>query len=147
MTLQVDKVEFDAEQCALRINGTNIKENPHIKLGQFHTMEIELNRPFDLEKESWDPVHTDLLDEASDATRKAEIAALVMQEGQAELCLIKSSLTRTVGRFSYEVGKKKPNYGKANQLDKTTAKFFDEMYSSLKRHVNFETIKVILVGR
>ena len=147
MTIQVDKVEFDAEQCALRVNGTNMKENPFIKLGQFHTMEIELNRPFDLEKEKWDSVHIELLDDASDATKRAEIAALVMEEGLAELCLIKSSLTKTVGRFSYMVGKKKPNYGKPNQLDKAALKLFDDVYNSMKRHINFEVIKVILIGR
>jgi protein pelota len=148
MTIEVVNVEFDAEQCSLRINGTNVKENPHIKLGQHHTIELELNRSFELQKENWDAAHLELLDDASDPTKKADIAALVMQEGLAHLCLIKSALTKTCAKIEYVVGKKKPNYSaKGNQLDKTTAKFFENMYNSVKRHVNFDTIKVILVGR
>lgn len=152
MTIEVDKVEFDAEQCSLRVNGMNIKENEHIKLGQYHTIELELNRSFQLSKENWDSVHLELLEDASDPTRKAEIAALVMQEGLAHLCLIKSALTKTCAKIEYAVGKKKVSHSSSSgkgaaQLDKTTTKFFENMYNSVKRHVNFETIKVVLVGR
>ena len=56
LTIEVVKVEFDAEQCSLRLNGINRKENEHIKLGQHHTIELELNRPVHIHKENWDSV-------------------------------------------------------------------------------------------
>jgi protein pelota len=34
----------------LRVRGKNITENDHVKIGQFHTLELELKRPFVLRK-------------------------------------------------------------------------------------------------
>ena len=105
--IQVDRIEFDAEQCALRLNGKNVKENEFIKLGQYHTLEIELNRPFTITKECWDVVYREILDDISDPMKKAEIAVLVMQEGLANLCLIKSAMTKTLAKIERTLPKKK----------------------------------------
>jgi hypothetical protein len=32
------------------VRGKNITENDHVKIGQFHTLELELKRPFVLRK-------------------------------------------------------------------------------------------------
>ena len=57
MKLRVEKVEFDSEQCSLRINGVNIEENEHIKLGQYHTLEVECHYNYSLHKECWDDLY------------------------------------------------------------------------------------------
>lgn len=54
VSIKVEKVEFDAEQVSLRVNGVNVKENEFIKLGQYHTVEIEMQRPLKLEKGFYD---------------------------------------------------------------------------------------------
>ena len=59
LTISVESVEFDKEQCALRINGRNIEENEHVKRGQYHTIEIELSQPFWIMKDCWDHVFLD----------------------------------------------------------------------------------------
>lgn len=40
ITIRVEEVTFDAAQCSLRVNGVNIKENEHIKIGTFSVVEI-----------------------------------------------------------------------------------------------------------
>lgn len=134
LTIEVVKVEFDAEQCSLRLNGINRKENEHIKLGQHHTIELELNRPVHIHKENWDsvdlvrntitavyaslviyvsssmilsPYAQDVLEDAGDPTKKAEIAAVVLQEGLASICLVKSSLTKVCAKIERTMPKKK----------------------------------------
>ncbi|KAI3472625.1 hypothetical protein Pfo_031087, partial [Paulownia fortunei] len=39
-----------SEGSVLRIRGKNVLENEHVKIGAFHTLEIELHRPFVLRK-------------------------------------------------------------------------------------------------
>jgi protein pelota len=107
VTIQVEKIEFDASQCSLRLNGPNVKENEHIRMGQYHTLEIELGRAFTISKDCWDSIHMELLDELSDPMKKAEVAAVVMQEGLAHLCLIKSAMTKTCARIEKSMPKKK----------------------------------------
>ncbi|CAK9174289.1 unnamed protein product [Ilex paraguariensis] len=47
-------VDYDKEGSVLRIRGKNILENDHVKIGAFHTLEIELHRPFVLRKKRSD---------------------------------------------------------------------------------------------
>lgn len=107
VTIRVEKVEFDAEQCSLRLNGVNMEENEHIKMGQYHTLELELTREFSLTKYNWNSVHSEVLDEGCDQTKTADVAALVMHDGLAHLCLIKSTLTKTCARIERTLPKKK----------------------------------------
>lgn len=95
------------EQCSLRLNGPNVKENEHIRMGQYHTLEVEIDRPIKITKECWESVHIDLLEEVSDPMKKADVAAIVMQEGLAHVCLIRSAMTKTLARIEKAMPKKK----------------------------------------
>ena len=44
-------------------------------------------------QDGWDSVALDRVDEACDAARTADLAAIVMQEGLANICLVTSSMT------------------------------------------------------
>jgi protein pelota len=32
LTLRMERIEFDSEQCSLRVTGRNIEENEHVKV-------------------------------------------------------------------------------------------------------------------
>lgn len=53
LTITVESIEFDSEQCSLRLNGRNSAENEFVKLGQYHTLELEIGHPICIEKECW----------------------------------------------------------------------------------------------
>lgn len=76
-------------------------------MGQYHTLEIELRRTFTVGKTSWDPMNLELLKDIANPMKKADIAAIVMQEGLAHLCLVKSAMTKTCARIERSVPKKK----------------------------------------
>ncbi len=61
LTIQVEAIDFDAQEPMLRLKGRNIVENEHVKLGAYHTLELELNRKFSLAKPGWDSVATELV--------------------------------------------------------------------------------------
>uniref|UniRef100_A0A669D0D3 Protein pelota homolog n=1 Tax=Oreochromis niloticus TaxID=8128 RepID=A0A669D0D3_ORENI len=44
LTLCVETIDFDTQACQLRVKGTNIEENQYVKMGAYHTIELELNR-------------------------------------------------------------------------------------------------------
>uniref|UniRef100_A0A668ARN1 Protein pelota homolog n=1 Tax=Myripristis murdjan TaxID=586833 RepID=A0A668ARN1_9TELE len=44
LTLCVETIDFDSQACQLRVKGTNIEENQYVKMGAYHTIELELNR-------------------------------------------------------------------------------------------------------
>ncbi|KAF3323107.1 protein PELOTA 1 isoform X3 [Carex littledalei] len=81
-------VDYDKEGSVLRVRGKNLTENEHVKIGQFHTLELELHRPFVISKEIWDSIARDILHQASDPAASADLSVILMQEGLAQLFLI-----------------------------------------------------------
>ena len=53
-------------------------ENEHVKLGAYHTLEIELQRPFSLYKHSWDVLDLDRIKQACDPAASADLAAVLI---------------------------------------------------------------------
>ncbi len=49
----MERIEFDVEQSSLRLNGRNVEENEHLKMGQYHTLELEIGHPVGIEKDCW----------------------------------------------------------------------------------------------
>ena len=61
LTLSVEAIEYDTTACSLRVKGRNIKENQFVKMGAYHTIDLQLNQKFTLSKENWDSISLDRL--------------------------------------------------------------------------------------
>ena len=61
LSIRVESLFYDVQVSTLRVNGRNLTESKFIKLGAFHTLDLELNRPFVIEKEEWDSVSLERL--------------------------------------------------------------------------------------
>ena len=70
--------------AALQISGRVASENQHVKMGAFHTLDIEVNRDVRIEKEEggWDSVALGRVEESCVPGRGAEVAAVVCGEGR-----------------------------------------------------------------
>jgi protein pelota len=148
IAVKVDDLQFDAEQGSLRVKGINVKENENLKLGQSHTLTLELNRPCELFKEFWDSISLDMLRSLSEPVKKAELAVLVMQDGLANLLLLREALTKHCAKIERALQKKKTAASSSSSLSMDTAvlKFFSDVYDAIMRHVDFNIVKVVLVG-
>lgn len=60
-----------------------VEENKYVKLGQYHTLDLELQRNVTILKEEWDSIALERVQESCDVSKKAEIGAVVLQEGKA----------------------------------------------------------------
>ena len=87
LTIQVNKVDFDPDSLQVRLSGQNVEESKHVRMGAYHTLTLELGRNFSIEKDCWDQIFLDRIEEACNPERAAEVAAVVMQPGLAHVCL------------------------------------------------------------
>ena len=144
LTIEVKKISFDAESCTLHLAGINREENPHVRLGAHHTLHLELNRDWNLEKDCWDAVVCDRLADACDPVRGAETAAVVMEMGRAHVCLISGQMTITRAKVETTIPKKRG----ANQsaYEKAVQRFFGAIYTAVATHIDFKVVKCVLVG-
>lgn len=144
LEVKVENVEYDKEGSALRIRGKNILENEHVKIGAFHTLEIELHRPFVLRKVVWDSLAREVLRQASDPSASADLAVVLMQEGLAHILLIGKSVTITRSRIETSIPRK---HGPAIAgYDKALNKFFDNVLQAVIKHVDFKVVRCAVIA-
>lgn len=110
LTISVKSLDFDTLASVLRVKGTNTEENQYIKMGAYHTIDLELNRKFTIIKSEWDSVSLGRVEEACDPNKSAELAAVVMQEGLANVCLITSSMTLVKAKIEMGIPRKRKDF-------------------------------------
>lgn len=144
LTIQVEAIDFDTQACVLRVKGRNVCENQYVKMGAYHTLDLELNRPFTLSKQEWDSVALSRIDEACDPTQTADLGAIVMQEGVAHVCLVTNSMTLVRAKIETSIPRKRK--GLCDQHTKGLHRFYDQIIQAVIRHVNFDIVKCVLIA-
>lgn len=144
LTILVKTLDFDTQASVLRVKGTNCEENQFVKLGAYHTIDLELNRKFEISKHEWDSVALERIDDACDPGQNADVAAVVMQEGLAHVCLILSSMTLVKSKIEMSIPRKRK--GQCATHDKSMEKFFDRIVQALLTHINFDVVKAIVIA-
>ncbi|KAM5126759.1 protein pelota homolog [Mantella aurantiaca] len=144
LTIRVETIDFDSQACQLRVKGTNILENQYVKMGAYHTIELELNRKFTLAKKQWDSIVLERIDQACDPAFSADVAAVIMQEGLAHICLVTPSMTLLRAKIETNIPRKRR--GNCSQHEKALEKFYDQVMQGIIRHINFDVVKVVLVA-
>lgn len=143
LTLRVTSTLFDPAASALHVSGIVTVENDVVPLGKYHTLDLELNRPFTLwKKDGWDSVAVEALRDALNTDRDGAVAAIVMQDNFANICLISDYQTlikqRVESSGSAKGGSSGRNASKRDGPDAKTTKFFRMTLDTLLRNIDFK---------
>ncbi|CAH0701676.1 unnamed protein product [Spodoptera exigua] len=144
LTITVETIDFDTQACVLRLKGRNIVENQYVKMGAYHTLDLELNRKFTLQKPLWDSVALERVEMACDPAANADVAAVVMQEGLAHVCLITPSMTLVRSKIDITIPRKRKGF--VQQHEKGLNKFYDAVMQAILRHVDFNIVKCVIIA-
>jgi len=133
------------------VSGRVAKENEYVKLGQHHTLDLELNRKFTLEKaDGWDSVALEQLKEACNSSSKAELWSVVLDEGTANICMITEHQTILRQRIEVSVPRKRKNG--VDGHNKGIDRFFSVTLTTLLRQMELastaqgKTLPVLLAS-
>lgn len=144
LEVEVEAVEYDNVASILRIRGKNVAENEHVKLGAYHTLEIDQQRIFSLRKDCWDSVAVETLRLACDPAASADVAAVMMQEGLAYICLVGQSVTTTKARIETSIPRK---HGPAvGGYDKALNRFMENVLQAVLRHIDFSIVRCLIIA-
>jgi protein pelota len=113
-------------------------------MGAYHTIDLEPNRKFEITKQEWDSIDLERVEMACDVAQKADVAAIVMQEGIAHICLITSNMTLVRSKIDVAIPRKRK--GHTSQHEKGLAKFYESVMQGILRHVNFDVVKCVLIA-
>ncbi|KAJ9519807.1 hypothetical protein QJQ45_013499 [Haematococcus lacustris] len=127
LTIAVEGVDFDAEGGVIRVRGRNVEENDHVKVGAYHSLELEEQRAFTLFKVQWDAVDIDRVVSATNPAQSADLAAV----------LITAKLEANLPR------KRGPAIA---GYDKAYNKFQESVLQAILRHVDFGVVKCLVLA-
>jgi protein pelota len=113
-------------------------------MGAYHTIDLELNRKFEITKPEWDSISLGRVESACDVTQNADVAAVIMQEGIAHICLITSNMTLVRSKIDMAIPRKRKN--QPSQHEKGLARFYEAVMQGILRHVNFDIVKCVLIA-
>lgn len=134
--------------AVLHIIGPVTSENVHVKLGAYHTLDIEAFRDVRIEKQDgWDSIALGRVEESTIPGRGAEVAAVVCGEGVAAFCLLSQHMTLVTHRLTVPIPRKSSSTG-ASQHDKGMEKFYSILFEAFLRHIPYASVslKAIIIA-
>jgi protein pelota len=140
LTIKVTALDFDTSSSQLHVSGRVAEENAYVRLGGHHTLDLEINRAFTLEKgDGWDSVAVQQLKDAIDTKGRAELWAILMNEGLANICVVSEYQTKLVQQVVIAIPKKRAASG---DYDKAIRKFYGVLFETLSRAIDLNNTPV-----
>ena len=140
----VESVDYDGEGEAVRVKGRNTTETEHVKLGAYHTLDLDTGRPVRIEKHEWDGVDVVRLREAADPAANADLAVMTMDEGLANVFLVGASVTSHRAKVEKAMPRKTGAAGMG--YEKALKTFHKNALDAVLRHVDLEKVKCFVVA-
>ncbi|WVW83705.1 mRNA surveillance protein pelota [Kwoniella bestiolae CBS 10118] len=131
--------------AALQISGRVVEENEFVKLGAYHTLDLEANRDFRLTKASgWDSIALERIQESTQEGRGAELGAIVCGEGTAAICLLSEHMTTVRQRIEVSIPRKRK--GGTSGHEKAMDNFLSTVYQAILRLIPYQDLKAVVVA-
>lgn len=144
LTLSVIESTFVASERELRVKGTTTKALVDVPLGSYHTANIMIRESVKIHKDIWDLHDDELVDSACTLETKAEVGAIVLEEGVSHTCLITDSMTILRNKIEKSIPKKRR--GDSSAHDKALDTFLTNTALSAIRNLNLIQLKAIIVA-
>ena len=81
---------------------------------------------------------------ACNPAHQADVAAVIMHEGLANICLITQHLTINRQKIEHTIPRKRK--GLCTQHDKGMEKFFDAILAAIIKHIDFSIVKAVIIA-
>ncbi|KAG0672536.1 Translation factor pelota [Kluyveromyces marxianus] len=149
LRIRVVSSEFEPQNEFLRYKGVTTEDdysnaNQDMPIGKFFSFTIDFQYPFTLIKSDYNSYVSNLIKEACNIEGRSDMAAVVLQEGIAHICLMNSFSTVLKHKVEYSIPKKK-RATDIMKFDDKVEKFYKATYESMLRHFDFESLKCIIL--
>ncbi|KAG8949312.1 Translation factor pelota [Tulasnella sp. 424] len=132
------------QHAAIQVSGRVSQENNFVKMGSYHTLDLEPNRDVTIIKQEWDSISLGRVEEACVEGRGADLGAIVLSEGTAAICLLSEHMTVVRQRIEVPVPRKR--MGSSTLHDKGAERFYQAVYQAFLRHIPFSDLRAIVLA-
>ncbi|RLV90111.1 Protein dom34 [Spathaspora sp. JA1] len=145
LKLLIEDIDYIASDQTMRINGKSLQQQEYVPLNSYHTAEVELNKDITIIKESWDEYDMKLLDDLCSIEKKADIGAVIFQEGIGHICYVTDTMTVLQAKVEKSIPRKNNEYG-TRDLDKAMNSFYNMLIQTMTRHFDMNRLKVVVLA-
>lgn len=146
LKIKVEAVDYIPSEEIMRIRGKTMEQNAYVPNQSYHTAEVQLNKPMTLNKPEWDEVSYGIVIAASSIDKKAEVGAVVLQEGVAHLCLVTDSMTVLRNKIEKSIPRKGRGDFGGSAHEKAITKFLDLVTATVIRNFDLDKLKVVILA-
>lgn len=144
LTLNVLELDFVASERELRVKGRTLNALPDVPLGSHHTANVMIRESIKIHKDIWDSHDDELVDSACSLESKAEVGAVVLEEGVSHICLITESMTILRNKIEKSIPKKRR--GDSSAHDKALNTFLTNTALATIRSLDLINLKAIIIA-
>lgn len=134
------------EGATMQVSGRVVSENKHVKMGAFHTLDLEVHRQLTIIKESWDSIHLERLSDSSDVGQRAEVGAIILGEGTAAVCLLTEHMTVVRQRIEVPMPRKHKSLPSSSSSDKAHTRFLSLVYEAVLKLLGLPALRLIILA-
>lgn len=145
LAIKSEKIDIDLQASVIRVNGRNMTEGKHVKLGAYHTIDVEIGKSLKIFKSYWDSISIEYIEQAVNSLGKAEVGAILFQEGLGFTCLLSLEYEiKILERIEVSLGKKK--LGPTGQHERAIERFYEQLIESTRTKLDFERLRAIVIA-
>ncbi|VVT49062.1 uncharacterized protein SAPINGB_P002085 [Magnusiomyces paraingens] len=144
--LRVTKTDYDARSASLQIAGTFENEIEDVSPGAAHTLDVQVNRQLKITKDEWNKLEVDDLNDACDMDKRAELGAIIMEDGVAHVCIVTSNMTILKAKVEVSIPKKTAYESSIKKIGRAHERFFKQLYTVFSQSLPLDTLKALLIA-
>ena len=144
-TIRVTEIEYQGGVDEMRIRGTLTHDLLDGKEGTFQRMMLAVGRPFVLKKSCWDEWSYSQICEAADPEAGATVAAVLMQSGLANVCVVGRNMTTIKATINRSIPKIR-QHSDSGKGAEAKRKFYESTAQALVEKVAVDDMRVIIVA-
>ncbi|AEC50982.1 cell division protein pelota [Pyrococcus sp. NA2] len=141
--VKAEKINFHRFANQLRVTGPIVyTSRDDVPLGKYHTIAIEPGMTVTIQKERWRTHHIERIKEAVEASRRAKVMIVAIEDGEAEVAIVREYGLDFVASIRYNLGGKRYNVKREDE----EKKFFHDVAKTMRDLMERENIEKAIVA-
>ncbi|MEO2152356.1 MAG: mRNA surveillance protein pelota, partial [Thermococcus sp.] len=141
--VKAEKINFHKFANQVRVTGPIVyASREDVPLGKYHTITIEEGTVVTIQKPRWKEHHIERLREAIEASKRAKVMIVVIDEGEADIALVREYGVEMVASIRRNLGGKRYNTDRESE----EKKFFHDLAKTMAELMEREKIEKAIVA-
>jgi protein pelota len=143
--ISITEVDYQPGVAEMRVRGTLCHEIHDCRKGSFQRVLLVIGHQFELSKMCWDRFSYEELEQAANPIADASVAAILLQSGLSNLCIIGRNSTVIVASVQKSLPKVKA-YGSNGRNQEAKQKFYQMTAEAMLDHIPLNDMRCVIVA-